>query len=82
VAGEKYPTLSFSLVSYVKLLDDIKDFRRTTKASGELALALDACEAKLKKYFVLSSSESIYYYIALGELVITIYFELLLSMHV
>lgn len=67
MAGEKYTTLSFSLVTYVKLLDEVKAFRLKTRPSGELATALDACEGKLKKYFITSSLESIYYYMALGE---------------
>jgi len=70
MAGEKYPTISFSLVSYVKLLDDVKVFRATTKPTGDLAAALNACEAKLVRYFTFSSVESIYYYIAVGELAI------------
>lgn len=68
MAGEKYPTLSFSLVSYIKLLDHISAFRARVHPTGDLELAIDACEAKLRKYFVYSSSESIYYYIALGML--------------
>lgn len=66
MAGEKYPTLSFSLVSYIKLLDHIQAFRTRVRPTGDLELAIDACEAKLRKYFIYSSSESIYYYIALG----------------
>jgi hypothetical protein len=68
MAGQKYPTLSYALATYVELLTTIQDFRRSTRASGELASALDACEAKLNKYFIISSNQSIYYYIALGEL--------------
>lgn len=79
MAGEKYPTLSFSLVTYVKLIDEVKAFRLKTKASGELATAINACEAKLKKYFVASSIESIYYYMALSKSQINIKFDCALN---
>lgn len=67
MAGEKYPTLSYSLATYVELLDSVQDFRHQHQVSEELAAALNACEAKLKKYFVISSRQSIYYYMALSE---------------
>ena len=66
MAGEKYPTLSYTLVTYVELLDNINNFRRTFQPTDQVLTALNACEAKLKKYFIISSHQSIFYYIALG----------------
>ena len=78
MAGEKYPTLSYSLVTYVELLDNINDFRHSFQPTGQLAAALNACEAKLKKYFTISSRQSIFYYIALSAYALYLCYQWLL----
>lgn len=67
MAGEKYPTLSFALATYVELLTGVARFKRLNRPTGEFAAALNACELKLAKYFTTSSNQSIYYYIATGK---------------
>lgn len=64
IASEKHTTLSDSLATYIRLLKTISTFRSKNNLSSELKHGLDACEKKLRKYLVLSSNQSVYYYMA------------------
>jgi len=69
MSAEKFPTLSSSLASYVKLMKHVVQFKSSPEArkSGSFLSALAACEQKLKKFFNISSQQSVYYYIATGK---------------
>jgi hypothetical protein len=58
-----------TLLWYAKLLREVGEFRKSVEstASSSLLAALDACRAKIEKFFNLSSEESIYYYSATGK---------------
>ncbi len=69
MSAEKFPTLSSSLASYVKLMKHVTQFKSSPEAheSGSFLRALSTCEQKLKKFFTISSDQLVYYYIATGE---------------
>jgi hypothetical protein len=75
MSAEKFPTLSSSLASYVKLMKHVAQFKSSPEArkSGSFLSALTACEQKLKKFFNISSQQSVYYYIATGNKLLCIY---------
>lgn len=68
MAGQEYPTLSFALITYVTLLRHIDNISKSPSAIGSagLRVGVEACKAKLLKFFDKSTFESELYYIATG----------------
>lgn len=66
MAGQEYPTLSFALITYVTLLRHIDNISKSPSAIGSagLRVGVEACKAKLLKFFDKSTFESELYYIA------------------
>lgn len=67
ISGQKYTTLSFCLGLYANLLKEVSDYRSKAPQEGDFAEGLEACEDKLRKYFDISTSQSIYYYASCSE---------------
>ncbi|KAF5323157.1 hypothetical protein D9758_016791 [Tetrapyrgos nigripes] len=61
-----FPTLSASLLIYVKLIKAVNNFMQseTAKKNASVRAGLVACKEKLEKYFDKSTYESEYYYAA------------------
>lgn len=66
MSGEDYPTLSLSLVTYVSLLRHISNIAKSpvVRANSTLKTGVQACKAKLEKWFDQSTYDSVAYYIA------------------
>ncbi|ESK81606.1 ac transposase [Moniliophthora roreri MCA 2997] len=66
MSSSSFPTLSASLLVYVKLINAVKEFMRskTARKHWNLYSGLHTCKAKLEKYFDKLMEESEYYYAA------------------
>lgn len=62
--GSTYPTLGFSLCTYIGLLIDLEEYMADEFAlrNPNMMRGLRACYNKIKKYLDQSSSESFKYY--------------------
>ena len=66
MGGSKYPTLSISLFTYVKLHTKLRKFQRSAEVqmNSSLRNGISSAHEKLMKYFDRSTYESEYYYFA------------------
>jgi hypothetical protein len=69
MSGSKYPTLSISLFTYVKLHTKLRKFQHSPEARVNRSLhkGIIMAQEKLMKYFDCSTYESEYYYFASGK---------------
>jgi len=69
MGDSKYPTLSISLFTYVKLHTKLRKFQRSAEAqmNSSLRNGISSAREKLMKYFDCSTYESEYYYFAAGK---------------
>ncbi|KAG7089736.1 hypothetical protein E1B28_011390 [Marasmius oreades] len=66
MSSGSFPTLSASLLVYVKLMKAVDEFMDsdTARKHASVYAGLEACKKKLEKYYDKSTSESEYYYAA------------------
>jgi len=69
VSGSQYPTLSLTLLAFLKLIDDTNKVmgRTEVKKNATLTYALECCKAKLEEYYDKTTMESELYYFASSE---------------
>ena len=67
VSGEKYPTLSYSLFTYLSLLHWLQEFEDTESLPNVITLGIEAAQKKLLKFFDKATVESELYYTATSE---------------